>query len=49
MARPRTKSDPIQFRLPMPVYEHLAERAEAKGRTVPEHVVAILTSAFEAK
>lgn len=42
MARPKTKSDPIYFRLPLDVYAALTTRAEEKGRTPSQEAEAIV-------
>lgn len=38
MARPRTMSDPITFRVPLNLLSHLEARAARKKQTVPEYV-----------
>ena len=45
MARPRKKSDPIQFRLPIPVYDHLVKKAG--DRTPAKYLVDMVTADFD--
>jgi hypothetical protein len=43
MARPLTKSPPIQFRLPLDAYIELQRRADDHDETVREYLVRNLT------
>lgn len=38
MARPRTTSDPIVFRIDLDLWPVLVARAERQGRTIPEYL-----------
>lgn len=48
MSRPRTKGDPIQFRLPIDAHNTIAAKASAKNQTVNEYVAAYVARAAEA-
>lgn len=49
MARPQTKSPPIQFRIPLDLWPTLEAMAQAKGQPVNDFVAGYLTRAIEAK
>ena len=45
MPRPRTKSDPIQFRLPLDVYDHIVKKAG--DRTPAQYLVDMIMAWYE--
>lgn len=49
MARPKTKSDPIHFRLSPEAYDELLVRAAEKGEKPSEWVVRVLERALLGK
>jgi predicted DNA-binding protein len=47
MAKPLTKSPPVQFRIPLELWEFLEARAAKRGETPSEYVCRTIVEALE--